>query len=121
MTKAINLLLISAALFLSACAASSRWSYVPPEGDQGQSCIRECQRSFDQCIIQAQTVYDECLKEQKFERRLYENCDAGMAGTLPNNRGGCTPPSDCPPPKIRECRTTYNECYQSCGGQVTRN
>jgi len=119
MIKAINLLLILP-LFAAACTPAPRWDYVPPAEKKGQTCIEQCKDTFDQCIAQAEAVYDQCLQERQFQDRIFKNCQAGMAGAVPNHSGGCSPPPECSLPQTRECRTTYNQCYESCGGQVTR-
>ncbi|MEM7329297.1 MAG: hypothetical protein AAF437_11195 [Pseudomonadota bacterium] len=110
---------------LTACASGPQYrtdtSYVAPATTQGATCVASCQTSEQVCRSRqednARAEYPACMQRAKDD---YKVCMSGqMTGNCAIFR--TTSEQACGrrmQPSYKTCVSSYNACYQSCGGEV---
>lgn len=113
---------------LTACESGPQYrtdtSYVAPPTSQGATCVATCQTSEQICRARqedtARAEYPACLQRAADD---YKICMSG--GSTVNcslykdlSQQKCARDKD---PNYKTCVSSYNSCYQSCGGQVKQN
>lgn len=110
---------------LTACASGPQYrtntSYVAPPTTQGATCVASCQTSEQVCRARqedtARAEYPACLQRAKDD---YKICMQGMSTINCSlyrdlSQQQCTKDME---PSYKTCVSSYNSCYQSCGGEV---
>ena len=104
---------------LSACApiTETRYTFLPPEAQEGQACVARCSTVNSQCLAQAEKVGEaDRIVCEEAARQDYDVCL--MRSPSGDSRETC---------EIRDCRRVvdtsacdvpYRACFQECGGFI---
>ena len=118
---ALSFLLIA---FLTSCGPvyKTNYTYIPPENEEGKSCIFQCDNTKLQCYQLEDMRYQRCLDRAD---RDYYRCEANRryVYNYKKKRRECRHNCYCfrsSCSQTREvCDDRYRTCYQTCGGSVT--
>ncbi len=91
--------------------------YEGPASDEGQRCVRRCEKNKEYCRQVAERgTQDEYLKCDEEAQDEYENCT--MRTTSFSEKRQCYRKS-CPVgADYVNCESGYRNCFEGCGGQV---
>lgn len=113
---------------LTACETGPQYrtdtSYVAPTTTQGATCVATCQTNEQVCRARqedtARAEYTGCMQRAN---NSYKICMQGeMTMSCQNTRD--TDERICDrnsKPYYQTCVSSYNACYQTCGGEVLKN
>jgi hypothetical protein len=118
-------LVLLSVMLLSGCGPmyETRYHYTPPTSEKGRHCLIRCQQNQNTCKNDCRLRQSQCeLNERDKARFKYESYkqdqkDKGLevAKTLRdfmNSWGSSSCSFSC------GCLSTYNSCYELCGGKV---
>ena len=100
-----------------------RYEYIPPTSYEGQECTMRCgDRKWD-CNDRCECNYSECKKNDINKILLNTLAQTTIAVVSKQNvwQGNGMTNDECKSNKNscnKTCDNMYNDCYQSCGGQV---
>ena len=106
----VSLMLVA----LSACGPMYKTEYIlePPETQQGQVCIMQCEQNRTQCKNNIKSALKDCQHRNEIASIKLENCIKSGDMTCYDTR---TP---CRPLNFEQCNKEHRYCYQSCGGKA---
>lgn len=110
---------------LTACESGPQYrtdtSYVAPPTSQGATCVATCQTSEQVCRSRqedtARAEYPACLQRAKADYKICMSGGSTINCSLYKDLSEQTCARDMEP-SYRTCVSSYNSCYQSCGGEV---
>lgn len=115
--RAARMVIMVMGIALGACAAPETKNFVftPPGTAEGKACVESCKDTLNACTALEERAYQSCLKDRKFDTRIYENCAHARD---PFEQGICRQPALCPAPNFARCEGEYRACFVACGGRV---
>lgn len=116
----LSLLTVAA---LAACGPviETRYSYSPPPGSGGMSCIQQCEAGRFQCVRDARYSVDACKAsaQRRAEDAYHRYLRTLRKGEKPEYSLSYFDNSYQCQSSESQCKPDYNDCYAACGGQVT--
>jgi hypothetical protein len=105
-----------AMLALASCSKPEppRYTYVPPDTQEGRACVTQCAGSMDSCRSSEQQRFHVCEYKRQRDMRAYQKCSQASGSAFCQQ-----PPASCPAMDLYGCEATYRSCYETCGGKVT--
>ncbi len=101
---------------LSGCASpiyKTEYILQPPETQQGQICVMQCEQNRMQCKNNKKGDVKDCEHRNEINLLKFENCvSTGVASCLDTSES-------CRELDLAQCNEEHRYCYQSCGGKVT--
>ena len=107
MRAAILLMLLA----LVGCSSVPKKTYVEPEDELVQACIRQCNVGKTQCRANGQEAYKRCRNNYEWREREFQFCRA-------QGGGFCMKPERCKPADVSHCTQGYDACFSDCGGRI---
>lgn len=112
-------------LIISACTSSKHhvyYSYSAPNEFETKQCINECSQQRIQCQKKSEFIFSSCEAQVNFDSYSFENnrvgCDEKNYACQDNLNFNAESFSHLCRLSYRECQSTFNACYETCGGQV---
>ncbi|MCI5222013.1 MAG: hypothetical protein D3924_04915 [Candidatus Electrothrix sp. AR4] len=99
---------------MSACGPIYKTEYIlqPPETQQGQVCVMQCEQNRMQCKNNKKGDSKDCEHRNQIARLKLETCiNSGAISCYDTTE-------PCPELNFNQCNKEHRYCYQSCGGKV---
>jgi len=99
------------------------YQYQPPTGPSARQCVMQCIGQRDFCRERVQDRYENCRAQRRqeayFEYRAYLHEMERERRRPTYSLSSFDRSYQCSSNTSGQCTSSYNECYQACGGRVT--
>ncbi len=102
-------------LFISGCGPiyETTSTYVKPDNSEGVACTFQCENSRLRCEQNLELKRQNCNANDRIAELEYQQC-VDKKGKKKCDRSWVFCEIN-----TASCKATYNQCYTSCGGEVT--
>ena len=116
------ILLVFVAAAMAACGPTieTRYSYTPPANPSGMACVQQCEASRSACVQEARYSQDMCRLDarRRAEQEYHAYLRTLRRGERPQHGVSYYDTSYACKSATWQCKSEFNDCYASCGGQV---
>lgn len=124
---ACALLSLVAVFIISSCSSKKNevsYRYSAPAERETKMCINECNQQRIQCQQQTTQEFSECEAQVNFDSYSFENHRIGCSDEAYACQDNIVFNAESFARQCRltyeECQSTFNACYETCGGTVER-